>query len=348
MLPKLIKLLNYLHNYGASYIYLKDLFGNDLDYLLDKYFHSLNEFVNGIDKNGFHYKYCEDYSDKLLYTEEFENDEPRFFTKQEARLWQFKYLSFVEEISKLIGLKATPIKLEHKTDGYYLGTLNLDKKYAIFFCYTISDFKISSLDYIADDVEPILIHTRFGSLDYDLQKYLTNKKGVNCNICDLFSLSATKGLQATDIKKLLQFRGTRQNEVFNLADLKHNIKNPSWSDLTISIIDRDKINIRIGNYSKTFKYQDVPYFYNSRLKEAKACWFTLADFEKESLLYTPDLKNRIAELRKFFALFNIKDKPFVIEQDCDFEGKKLRRTKKSYARILLKVKLELGDYRPYT
>lgn len=344
MIANLCNFLNLRSSKSDSYISLAETFQDDLEYFRDKYFSSTDSYAHTISIGTYRYNFCDEYSDKLKYLDE-DFREPKYFSKKEARVWSFNEIKLLEDISKLLKIEASPIRLDYDTDGYYLGTLNLDKKYAIFFCYNSYNFEISSQAYIRDNIEPILFHTSCKPLRSDLQKFLYTKNGLAFNICELISYKIGKGILGGDIKKLLQFRGTKQKEIFNIGDLKHNLANPAWADLTITIIDRDKINIRIGTYSKTFRCSDISFFYNARTKEPKACWWTLLDFEKENLPYDNNLRNRLSELRPFFKKFKINGDPFVVEQDVDFKGKK--KVKQSYARSAFKVKLGLGDYKPY-
>ncbi len=319
MMSALCTFINKTYNKEDGYLNLQNIFGEGFSPLLNKYFVASSRNSYGLVLGKHRYNFHAKCGDLLIYLDD--EGLSQYFYKEEARLWQLDELKLLNEFARLLKLNATPIKLDCETDGYYLGTLMLDKMYAIFVCFRVYNFEFSSIPYINDKIEPILLHT-LDKLPAKTSKYIAISKGLSFKLSELFSLNANT-INGGDIKKLLQFRGTRQKETFNLADLKHNLPKPTWADLTISIIDRDKVNIRIGTYSKTFRYSDIPFFYNSRANNMpKSCWFTLLEFKNEKLAYSEYLKNNIKNLRKFFKLFKIKGDPFKLKTAEDYRGKR--------------------------
>ncbi len=325
MLQKICTWLAHSENKVAPAISLKEMFGDDFDFLAENYLASLDDFAQRIvlDETSYEQTCIEENAVSFI---EPDTLEPRKFKKSEARLWKFNERKFIGEISKLLKLDSTAIRLGNFTDGYCLGTLQLDHKYAIFVCFNELNFQISALGYLKDGVRPFLIRFSNAPISEVLKNFILEYCGVECHIADLFSFSQ-EGLQGGNIKSLLGFKGTRQSQQFNLESLKNAMRRKNIADLIITIIERDKINFKIKEhpFSLTLEHTKISDFYNSRLKTAKECWYTLYNFAKSRnehrLLYSPRLKNRLKELRSFFR--KIKDVEFFeLYRETDYNIRK--------------------------
>lgn len=347
MLTKICSWLEYNSDKKIPEFSLREIFGDDCDFLMKNFMSSLCEFANFIDCDGGRYEFSLEEKEQVHYTE-IDTAEPKTFSRDDARLWEFDAQKFAQKTSTLLHTNSAPIPLENDTDGYYLGSLDMGKKYAIFLCFGLRNFEISAQKFIGEKISPLLFYISGKQPSASIQKYLAEKHGAHFHITKLLSMNSEKSVHGGNIKSLLNFRGTKQNVVFNLGDLQHNLPSPTWSDLTISVIDRDKIHIGIGSASVTFRYYVIPYFKNSRRgDEPKECWFTLQDFAKGSLLYSDKLKNRLSELRKFFAEFKIKGDPFERCEEADYKGtKRLKKSTSTIVRPRFKMKLISEEYKP--
>ncbi len=361
MLNKICNWLAHSDNKVAPIISLRERFGVNLDFIKENYLFSLDDFAQRVVCANSAYLRTSIESDSVFFINE-DTSDPKEFQRAEVRLWKFDELKFISEISKLLKLEPTVVKLDNYTDGYCLGTLFLDYKYAIFVCFNEVNLPISILPFLKGGIRPFLIRFKHSSLPEYIKKFLLEYIGIDCHITELFSLS-NKGLIGGDIKYLLNFKGTRQKQEFNLEDLKKTMDHKDISDLHITIIEASKIRFTVRNtpFSLTLKYSDIPEFYNSRQQCAKESWETLFKFAKSKnehrLLYSPTLKNRLKELRNFFRKFKDED-AFGIYQEIEYnqsrDGKictqevesrhRARGTKITYAKPLFELDVIEDDY----
>lgn len=361
MLQKICTWLAHSENKVAPAISLKEIFGNDFDFLTENYLTSMDNFAQRIvlDKTSYEQTSIEENTVSFIEPDTLELKE---FKKSEARLWKFNERKFIGEISKLLKLDSTVIHLGNFTDGYCIGTLQLDHKYAIFVCFNEVNFPISALGYLKDGVRPFLIRFNNSLISEVLKNFILEYCGVECHIADLFSFSQ-KGLHGGNIKSLLGFKGTRQSQQFNLESLKNAMRRKNIADLIITIIEKYKINFKIKGlpFSLTSEYEKIPDFYNSRLKTAKECWDTLYDFassqNEHRLLYSPRLKNRLKELRSFFRKikdvesfelyketdYNIRKDGKRITQDFDFKPRTKGKVE-TFAKPLFEIRIINNEY----
>lgn len=361
MLPKICSWLSHSENKVAPLISLKEIFGADFDFLSENYLNSLDDFAQRIVLGELIYEQTSIEKNSIFFIE-CDTFEPKEFQMSEARLWKFDEQKFIGEISKLLNLDSTAIRLGDYTDGYCLGTLQLDHKYAIFLCFNEVNFPLSALGYLRDGIRPILIRISCAPIPEITKIFILEHGGVECHITDLFSLS-NRGMVGGDLKSLLAFKGTRQKQHFNLEDLKNAMKHKNIADLCVTIIEGYKINFRVKNvpFSLTLKYSDIPDFYNSRIKDVKESWNALCRFasskNENGLRYTADLKNRLKELRLFFK--KIKNvEAFEVFSERNFcqikDGRKRtqdshlkhrsRGVKETFVRPLFEIKSITNEY----